>query len=198
MDVSSAIASVIPSLDGVVLDALSRTTAPMTLTDVHRLGGAGSLSGVRRVLLRLVAEGIVDLEHDRYRLNRDHIATPAILQLAALHGELVRRIRQEAEKWVNSSGAVDLLGMFGSAARRDGNSRSDIDLLLVSSDPKAEQFAERLAELVRRWTGNPAHVLVRSRDDLAEMRRAGEPIILNWERDLLEIFGRRDALTVWN
>jgi hypothetical protein len=54
VDVSSPISSVIPSLDGAVLDALAGTTAPLNLSAVHKLAGRGSMSGVRRVLLRLV------------------------------------------------------------------------------------------------------------------------------------------------
>src|SRR5205823_11543424 len=71
LNVSSPISSIIPSLDGAVLGALAGTTRPLNLSTVHELAGRGSLSGVRRVLLRLVKTGIVSDVPGGYILNRE-------------------------------------------------------------------------------------------------------------------------------
>jgi hypothetical protein len=97
VDVSSPITSVIPSLDGPILQVLASSTAPLSLTKIHQRAGRGSLSGVRKVLLRLVEHGLVHESPAGYALNRDHVAAPAILHLAQLHGEVAARIRSWLE-----------------------------------------------------------------------------------------------------
>jgi predicted nucleotidyltransferase len=192
MDVSLPISSVIPSLDGPVLAALAGTSQPAGLTDVRRLtGGRGSVAGIRKVLLRLVETGIVNWVPGGYILNREHIAAPAIEQLARLHGELADRIRATLVEW---EGQVLLAGMFGSAARRDGDERSDIDLLLVSDSPGLEELTDSLAERILRWTGNEAQVIGKSMADIQRLRRTGEPILQEWQRDLLVLEGDRRVL----
>lgn len=191
MDVSSPISSVIPSLDGAVLGALAGTTAPLNLSSAHKLAGRGSLSGVRRVLLRLVAAGIVMDVPGGYVLNRDHVATPAVESFANLWAEVFERIRRDVNAW---SHAPLLVGIYGSAARRDGDEDSDIDLVVASDDPDASDLAAELAANVQHWTGNATHVVTVGSKGLRRMRRAREAILAEWEGDLVVIIGSRDAL----
>ena len=191
MDVSLPITTVVPSLDGPVLAALAATTTPMGLATVHARAGRGSKSGIRSVLVRMVAEGLVLDVPGGYVLNRDHLAAPAIESLASLHGELVDRIRQAVEKWPVPPTVV---GLFGSAARRDGDSSSDIDVLVVSEDPQLAERVDALAWQVQRWTGNSAHVVGRTPAEVARLRRAKEPILAEWTRDLVVIVGSRAVL----
>lgn len=192
MDVSLPISSVIPSLDGPVLAVLAGTSRPVGLSEVRRLSdGRRSVAGIRKVLLRLVETGIVHAVPGGYILNREHIAAPAIEQLARLHGELADRIRRALVEW---DGEVLLAGMFGSAARRDGDEQSDIDLLVVSDSPGLDELADTLAERILRWTGNDAQVIAKSSPDIQLLRRGGEPIVLEWERDLIVFEGDRRVL----
>lgn len=191
MDVSMPITAVVPSLDGPVLTALATRTAPMGLTAVHRASGRGSKSGVRSVLLRMVDEGLVQEVPGGYVLNRDHLAAPAVELLAALHGELAGRIRAAVDEWPVPP---TLVGLFGSAARRDGHASSDIDVLVVSEDPDLDDRVDDLAAQIRRWTGNRAHVIARTPKEIARLRRANEPILAEWTRDLLVLVGDRAVL----
>ena len=191
MDVSLPITTVVPSLDGPVLAALAATTTPMGLGTVHARAGRGSKSGIRTVLLRMVEEGLVLDVPGGYVLNRDHLAAPAIESLASLHGELVDRIRQAVEEW---SVPPTLVGLFGSAARRDGDSHSDIDVLVVSEDPELAERVDALAVQIQRWTGNGAHVVGRTPAEVARLRRADEPILAEWTSDLVLLAGTRSAL----
>jgi predicted nucleotidyltransferase len=191
VNVSMPISTVVPSLDGPVLAALASTTAPLSLADVHRLARRGSKSGVRQVLVRMTAEGLVHDVAGGYVLNRDHVAAPAVELLANLHGELVARLRAALEAW---SGEVILAGLFGSAARRDGDASSDIDVLVVSDDSDLELLTDELASQVRVWTGNAAQVVGLTSTDLRRLRRAKEPIVAGWERDLLVLCGDRSVL----
>lgn len=191
MDVSMPIMTVVPSLDGPVLAALAATAGPMGLGAVHERAGRGSKSGVRSVLLRMVDEGLVLEVPGGYLLNRDHLAAPAVELLASLHGELTNRIRAAVAEWPIGP---TLVGLFGSAARRDGDANSDIDVLVVSDDPELDDRIDQLADQIRRWTGNRAQVIGRSPKEITRLQRAKEPILAEWTRDLAVIVGERAAL----
>lgn len=181
----------IPSLDGVVLEALAGTTAPLNLSTVHKLAGRGSISGVRRVLLRLVGTGLVHDVPGGYVLNRDHLAAPAVERLSQLWGEFFDRTRRHVAGWAEPP---RLVGLFGSAARRDGYEGSDIDVVVVSDAARTSEQAAELAAAMERWTGNPTHVVTVTSKDLRRMWRAREPLLAEWERDVVVIVGNRDAL----
>ena len=191
MDVSMPITTVVPSLDGPVLAALAATAGPMGLGAVHARAGRGSKSGIRSVLLRMVGEGLVLEVPGGYVLNRDHLAAPAVELLASLHGELTNRIRGAVEAWPVHP---VLVGLFGSTARRDGDANSDIDVLVISDDPDLDECVDELAEQIRRWTGNQAQVIGRIPKEIARLRRAKEPILAEWTRDLVVIAGDRALL----
>lgn len=190
MDVALPIVSVIPSLDGPVLAALAGTTAPLRLTDVARRVDQGSRSGVRKVLLRLAAAGIVHEVPGGFVLNRDHVAAGAIEALATLHGELAQRLGSRLDEW----GDVLLAGIFGSAARRDGDEDSDIDVLVVAEGSGLDELGDDLADLIARWTGNRAQVIVLTLAQLQAMQRAEEPIVTSWNRELVVVRGDRGVL----
>jgi predicted nucleotidyltransferase len=190
VDVALPLRSVVPTLDGPVVAVLAATTAPLSLAEVHRRAGGGSKSGIRRALLRLVAEGVVHEVPGGYLLNRDHLAAPAVELLANLHGEFLARIRREIDGWTRPP---DLVGLFGSAARRDGDASSDIDVLVVGDDPDIDDV-DRLGQRIQAWTGNSAQIIALTAGDLRRLRRAKEPIVAAWDRDLVVISGDRRAL----
>ena len=143
------------------------------------------------MLLRMVDEGLVLDVPGGYLLNREHLAAPAVDLLASLHGELVSRIRAAVEEW---PAAPALVGLFGSAARRDGGVDSDIDVLVVSDAVDLDDRVDELAGQIRRWTGNRAQVIGRTPKEIARLRRSKEPILAEWARDLVVIAGERTAL----
>lgn len=119
-------------------------------------------------------------------LNRDHLVFPAVELLDGLYGSLKQRIRTSITEW---DGDVAFVGLFGSAARREGNDESDIDVLLISEDESADEFALMMTERLIRWTGNDCHVVVVTPHEIAEMQRSREPIVDDWVRDLDPIVG---------
>lgn len=190
MDVAVPISTVAPSLEGPTLVALSSTNAPVNLTEIVRLAGRGSVSGVRKVLVRLVATGLVEQVAGGYVLNREHLAAPSVLSLASLHGELLARMRAHTEDWGDR---IELVGLFGSAARRDGGPHSDIDLLVVAGG-EVEDLTDSLIERVQTWTGNDVQLLVLTPTGLGDLRRSGEPLMAELERDLVVINGDRHLI----
>lgn len=132
LDLCFPLTSVAPTLDAGVLQVLAATTVGCTAAEVHRRLGRGSDEGVRKVLARLVRQGVVLVEtparYPIYHLNREHIAVPHIEALTRVRGELFDRIREEVANW-----EVEPIhaGLFGSFARGTADSDSDIDVLLV-------------------------------------------------------------------
>ena len=108
MDLSNPLAVLTPTLDAGVLQVLAATTGWCTAGEVHRRLGRASDAGVRRVLERLVGQGIVTADRSHrfplYVLNRDHVAFRYIEGLARLRGDVVDRIRGELEQWTTQIG----------------------------------------------------------------------------------------------
>jgi predicted nucleotidyltransferase len=191
MDLSNPLATVTPTLDAAVLQALSATTGVATGAHVHRMAGTGSADGVRRVLARLVDQGIVVAdEHAHatlYRLNRDHVACDLIVAITRLRQTIVDKIRNSMEEWPAPPRHASL---FGSFARADAGTDSDIDILIVSDEGNAEDV-DRLREEVWLWTGNQAHILEVNTAELAELIRASDPLVESWRRDHVDLQGTR-------
>lgn len=87
------------------------------------------------------------------------------------------------------------LVVFGSAARRDGDAASDIDLLLVRPDKvdaDDEMWAGQrhgLAQSVERWTGNSVQVVELSTAEQAKAVRRREPLISQLRADGVVLAG---------
>lgn len=188
MDIACPITAVVPTLEGPVLTALAGTSTPVTLSEVARLAGRGSPSGVLKALRRLVATGLVHVVPGGYLLNREHLAAPAVLSLATLHGEFLNRLRNLVSPWADR---VALVGLFGSTARRDGGPDSDIDLLVVA-DGDVEDLTDHLVDRVQTWTGNNAQVLVLTPSQFAQLKARREPLAHNLDQDLVVLAGGRN------
>jgi predicted nucleotidyltransferase len=197
MDLSFPLSTIAPTLDAGVLQVLSATTAGCTAAEAHRRLGRGSDEGVRKVLSRLVGQGVVLVEtparYPVYRLNREHLAAPHIEALTRVRGELLDRIRAEVRSWV-----VEPIhaGLFGSFARGTADSDSDIDVLLIRpailTDVEDADWLEQLDRLdlqIRMWTGNIAQIIDISPATLAHMVRERDPLIDSWRADDIPVQG---------
>ncbi len=195
MDLSNPLRAVAPGVEGDVLVVLLRTHVPLTGARVAALAGRGETQ-VRQVLRRLEQHGLVDVERHgqsySYVVNRQHVLVPGMEALHQAMSTVERDVRALAEHWTVPPAS---LVMFGSAARRDGNADSDVDLLLVRSDDIAaddETWAvqrHELARSVEQWTGNAVQVLELSTKELAEAGRRKEPLIGELQADGIVLAG---------
>ena len=198
VNVSHPIRSVIPTLDAPVLEVLAGTTRGLSGREIHRLAGSGSLSGVQLVLARMVAQGLVIADEHRsvtlYTANRHHLGWPAIEGLVGIRARLLDLIREAVSRWPIAPLHVSL---FGSAARRDGDARSDIDILIVrpdgigEGDDAWEYQVDSLREAVLSWTGNRCQSFVIDRARLAAYLAVSDPLVENWLSDEVLIAGER-------
>lgn len=189
--------TVTPTIDGDVLTLLARADAAFTAPKVQRLLDRHSVPGVRKVLNRLVEQGIVTADQAgrtlTYRLNRDHLAAEAIVELAHLDDALIERIQKAVATWHI---APLLVMLFGSAATGRMRVDSDIDVFVVGSEPGdgSDLWRARISELeleITKWTGNDARVLAYSVDDL---QHTNDMVVDDIARDGRLIAGDRALL----
>ena len=185
------ILSITGGLEGAVLEVLAGTNTPLPLGNIHRLVGFASKSGVRKALLRLSVGGLVQVLPGGYLLNREHLAIDAIITLSTLRSELFRRMAREISSW---RPAVALAGVYGSAARGDGDEESDVDVLIVA-DRLDSDLLGRLSQLVGEWTGNDCQIVHLTKQGLAKARQAREPLFDVWREELTVLVGDRTQLT---
>jgi predicted nucleotidyltransferase len=195
MDLSNPLRAVAPGVEGDVLSVLLRAHVPLTGARVAALAERGETQ-VRAVLRRFDQHGLVDVEHHgqsyTYVMNRQHVLVPGIEALHQAMPTVESRVRALAADWTTPPAS---LVMFGSAARRDGNADSDVDLLLVRSDDvdaDDETWAKQrhdLAQSVERWTGNTVQVIELSATELAKAGRRKEPLIRELQADGIVLAG---------
>ncbi|MGH9011798.1 MAG: nucleotidyltransferase domain-containing protein [Acidimicrobiia bacterium] len=181
-----------------MLRVLGGSVTPLGVREVARLAGV-SANRASQVLAELADHGLVLVdEHGAgrlCRLNRAHLAADPLLALVGLRGRLLEFLRSEPEAWPRRPVHMSL---FGSAARGEGTTVSDLDLLVVRPDPRNDAEAERWeqqlfdsGERIFAATGNRAAWFVASPTDLRRAVEAGEPIVGEWRRDAVHLDGRR-------
>ena len=203
MQLNRPFATVTPTLDGDVLAVLATSDMAFTITQIQRILTTASGEGIRKVLTRLTAQGVV--LHDQvgrtntYQLNTEHLAAEPIIALSRITATFLNRLERHLEGWGD---ALKYAAVFGSAATGRMTLDSDIDLLLVrASDPEHrsnnadpdtwEQRAAELARLVTAWTGNDGRVVEYTQDDFRAAASAGEPLLDEIAKEGLTVAGTR-------
>ncbi len=85
--------------------------------------------------------------------------------------------------------------LFGSAARRDGDTKSDIDILVVrpaqiaEDDPVWRAQIDQLEDRVLAWTGNRVELAELSFAELGDLRARTPAIVHNLKRDGIDLAG---------
>ncbi len=194
MDWADPTTSVVQSLDGAVLAALAQTNEGLTGREVHRRARRGSVAGVSEVLYRLAEQGVVDVvpagASKLYTLNRDHVAAGVAVALAGLRAEFFNRLRDELRTWQPPAQAA---AVFGSVARGEASTASDVDILILrppgaaEDDPDWDAQTDRLREAVTRWCGNEASILAVTEEDLHDLVARQAPVRESLLNDAIDV-----------
>ncbi len=195
MQFSNPMAVVTPTLDGPVLAALAAAGGPFTTGQLKRVLGEGSEEGIRRVLRRLSAQGVVHADRVgnafAYRLNRTHLAAGQIIALADLRATFLRQLAELLGSWPVPPVYA---AVFGSAGRGIMRADSDIDLLLVQPDDDVDsegwdRHLDDLVSTVAAWTGNDLRPMVYSVAELGAAR--DEPVLADVLDSGITVTGQR-------
>jgi hypothetical protein len=199
MDFRRPFTLVTPTLDGDVLATLAVGDVELSGRELARRAGHGSVEGIRRAADRLTVEGIVLRRAaggaHLYRLNREHVAAQWIEGVATLPEQVIDRLRADIAGWGE---APHLAFLFGSVARRQASSASDLDILIVrrrDCDADAGIWRTQLDALQRAatsLTGNDARVLELGQEDLGGKR--SQPVLKDVLREGIALVGSKRKL----
>jgi|GEM_PF-523759 len=124
------------------------------------------------------------------RFNRDHLAARAFIEVVTIRERMLSVIEDEIGSWKIAPLHASL---FGSAARGDGNTNSDLDLLLVrpKGQPEEEWEEQKYTSGVRLRAkiGNPVSWFDISITEMKSALRASEPIFAEWKKDSIHLSG---------
>jgi predicted nucleotidyltransferase len=165
VDFAEPLQTLIPGATGRIMAALTGTSVPLSGRAVADLAGV-SASQAARVLPNLVELGIVEARSappaTLYILSEDHIATRHLRALRELDDVFLERLRRQVAELRPAPVSV---AVFGSLARREARSDSDIDLLVIRPDAIDEEndlwreTVEAVAIYARQLSGNAVDIL---------------------------------------
>ncbi len=195
MDWENPLRSIATTVDADVLKVLARTHEAVTGNQLARLAGR-SYAQVSAVVGRLVEEGIVSVQqHGRtysYRLNRDHVLVPGLLDILSAPSRFEDQIEESVEAW---DSPPDIVALFGSVARREATPSSDVDLLVVRQDGvDCDDLVWRtqlgdLERTVEERSGNRVQLVEIGQTELAEAVDTDQPLIESLRLDARTLFG---------
>ena len=196
MNLVAPVLDVAPGVRGALLQVLARLEQPVTRRQLAANAGVapGNASAVIEDLIRagLVNETVAG-RSSMVVLNRNHLAVAPLLALAGLRGELIRRLRDRLSEWPD----LEAAWVFGSVARGDAASESDIDLLVVAHDLQAPDLHALVAQLqadVRSWTGNDLQLVEHTPASWRKLVRSKNPLVDQIRSDGVSVVGRPSAL----
>ena len=115
-----------------------------------------------------------------YTLNRNHLASDAILTLTRLRIVLIDRLKEQLGTWPIQPLHASI---FGSVARGDGGPASDVDIFVVrpraviEDDVQWRSQIDALSDAILAWTGNPASVSEITGSDIRRLRMEQPKIV---------------------
>jgi predicted nucleotidyltransferase len=173
-----------PGARGAALAVLLRTGAPLTGRRIHALIDGHSLGAVQQALRDLERIGVITTETigraGVHRINDGHEAITPLRSLASPIEMLTRVVRDTASD-------VEAVILFGSVARGEAHTDSDIDLVVIA--PQTWDGRADLQQQVHERLGNDCDVLHLTREDFARAPKVREPVVAEILRDGLALVG---------
>lgn len=190
---------VTPTVDGDILAILARGDVALTPGEIQRRMERYSVTGIRKALTRLTEQGIVTAETHQhatiYQLNRRHLAADAIAALASQREEFLSRLSKALE---NLDLTPVYAALFGSTARGQMHTTSDIDLFLVRPDHIVDQLRDQwddaiaaLVDEASAWTGNDTRVLELDHREVRSALAHHDPVLDSIRADEIRLIGPR-------
>jgi len=179
---------IIPGARGAVLAALMRTGAPLTGRQVHGLlSDDYSLWTVQEALKTLSLLGIIETQTigraGVHTINEQHAAVAPLRALL----DPVAALRNAVSSVTGKD--VSAVILFGSIARGQAKSGSDIDLAVIAA-PGWDKRVE-LEDSVRTRLGNDCDVLVFTKAEFVRLTTTGEPVVGDILRDGVALIGAK-------
>lgn len=197
MHITHPLSGLFPGAVASSLEVLVRTSQPLTGRGIAALVSPPvSHATVQAALRHLVEQGLASRESvgraHVYRFNHQHFAAPHIVTMAEGRTVFLEGLRDQVQQWSVQPSAVWL---FGSVARGEDSSDSDVDILVIrplSVEAEQPEWTAQLVALsawVFDWTGNSCEVVELDADEFGERRARGDRLVAEVEQDALVIAG---------
>jgi predicted nucleotidyltransferase len=184
MNFGEPFGGLMPGARGAVLAVLLRTGAPLTGRRIHSLVDGHSLGAVQQALRDLERIGVITTETigraGVHSMNENHEAIAPLRSLASPIEMLTRVVHEIAQD-------VEAVVVFGSVARGEAHTGSDIDLMVIA--PEGWDGRADLQQQVHERLGNDCDVLHLTREDFARAPADREPVVAEILRDGLVLVG---------
>ncbi len=197
MDFVRPIEAIVPGAQGRLLAVLVETTAELNLRTIAQLAGI-SQAQASRLLPDLVALGVIERWEvppaSLFRLVPEHVASRALLALGRSTDTALDEIGRLAGALPRPPASVIV---FGSFARREAETDSDIDVVVVrpaevgEDDDAWSVSLEAWRSEVRRLTGNPVEILEVSADEAVSKLGSRAQLWADIRRDGRVVHGLR-------
>jgi predicted nucleotidyltransferase len=195
VDFLRPVEAVIPGAQGKLLAVFAETTASLSVRTAARLSGV-SLAQTSRILPELASLGILERAEvppsTVYRLIEENVASRTIVLLARSRDHVLAELGAAAR----SMGVPPVsIVVFGSFARGDAGSESDVDVVMVHQrgvevTPLWSEGVESWRHTTRRLTGNEVEVMEVDERDIGSRLRSRRPVWLDIRREGIVIFGK--------
>lgn len=195
MDFVHPVEAAIPGVQGRILAVLAESTAELNIRTIADLSGV-SLAQSSRVLPDLVELGLVERREvppsSLFRLVPDHIAAGPLLAIARVRDRIIEEMgRLAAELPVGPASVI----VFGSFARGEADTESDIDIVFVrplsidESDEGWSASVEQWRSAIRRMSGNRVEVLEVGSEEISGRLRSRQPVWRDIRREGIVVHG---------
>ena len=195
VDFVRPVQTVIPGAQGRIVAVLAETSAELNLRTVARLSGV-SLAHASRVMPVLVDLGMVERREAPpsalFRFVPDNVAARAITALTRTRETVLADMASGVARLDRPPVSVVA---FGSFARGEADSESDIDIVVVrprdvpEDDPPWREGLDRWRDHVGRVTGNRVELLEISESEVSQRLRSRKPLWVGIQRDGILVFG---------
>jgi predicted nucleotidyltransferase len=195
VDFVRPVEAVIPGAQGRILAVLSTTTAELNMRTIARLSHV-SVAQTSRVLPALVSLGILERREAPpsalFRFVPENAAARAVTALAELRPAVLDELARTAAEVEPQPISVVV---FGSFARGEADSQSDLDVVVVRPRDVDEDEVpwrsalSQWARQARRLTGNHVEVIEVGEAEVSRLLRSRKPVWVDVQRDGIVIFG---------
>ena len=200
MDFLRPVQAVIPGAQGRILAVFAETSAELNLRTIARLSGV-SIAHASRVMPVLLELGVVERREAPpsalFRFVPENVASRSITSLTSTRQTVLDESGAAAAHLETPPVSVVV---FGSFARSEADSKSDIDVLVVrprsvgEDDEAWRRSVSGWREHVGRLAGNQVEVLEVDEDEVSRSLGGKKPLWANIQREGILLFGSPLAL----
>jgi predicted nucleotidyltransferase len=144
-------------------------------SELQRIAGIPQASGHRN-LRALLDHGLLSRRRigkaNLYSMNKRHVLHSSLERLFEDEKNLINTLKETIRENLQGMRGIELAVLFGSIVKARERPDSDVDILIVSDEDKTvvEEGLRGLVSALEEGFGNPVSLMIKSREELDELR----------------------------